>query len=341
MPVDRKSLDSFLQNFAGVDSYEKEEKSFAKRISTYIEGQKWVRRPLVMSPAICSQYGWTCKNSNLLECETCGAKLCTPEPKIELYDAYKACIEKILENLKASHKANCPWPITPAPEYLVKMPSMPKEESLKYFLKRLKPSLEFQSHFPHIKDGILSLLGLEKQHVVALCKLADIDVDDANKFGESAVSLSCTGWTLKTKGNDEKILLSCDSCQRSIWSKAFNLISNEDVSVSQNSKDLSITDDSPRKVKRLKKEDFNPLDEHRPWCLWIATEEDRHSFSCNENNPNSESTEVTNNIPGWKIFIKSLLGNVDEPQESELETTPSKEQIRSVKDLLETWSFIA
>ncbi|GBM24569.1 NIPA-like protein [Araneus ventricosus] len=342
MPVDRKSLDSFLKNFAGVDSYGKEENSFAKRISTYIEGQKWVRRPLVMSPAICSQFGWVCKNSNLLECETCGAKLCIPEPKIELYDAYKACIEKILENLKASHKAHCPWPITPAPECLVKMISMPKEESLRHFLKRLKPSLEFQSHFPHIKDGILSLLGLEKQHVVALCKLADIDVDDANKFGESAVSLSCTGWTLKTQGNGAKILISCDSCQRLIWSKAFNLISNEDIPVSQNDKDSSIADDSPsRKVKRLKKEDFNPFEEHRPWCLWIATEEDRQSFTCKENSTNSKSTKETNNVPGWKIFIKSLLGNVDEHQESELENTPSKEQIRGVRDLLETWANIA
>ncbi|GBN03625.1 hypothetical protein AVEN_69992-1 [Araneus ventricosus] len=222
------------------------------------------------------------------------------------------------------------------------MISMPKEESLRHFLKRLKPSLEFQSHFPHIKDGILSLLGLEKQHVVALCKLADIDVDDANKFGESAVSLSCTGWTLKTQGNGEKILISCDSCQRSIWSKAFNLISNEDIPVSQNDKDSSIADDSPsRKVKRLKKEDFNPFEEHRPWCLWIATEEDRQSFTCKENSTNSKSTKETNNVPGWKIFIKSLLGNVDEHQESELENTPSKEQIRGVRDLLETWANIA
>ncbi|GFT29144.1 NIPA-like protein [Trichonephila clavipes] len=115
MPVDRKSLDNFFKNFSGLESYEKEEKIFGKRISTYIEGQKWVRRPLVISPAICSQYGWVCINTNLLECETCGAKLCTPEPKIELYESYKACIEKILDNLKSNHKTHCPWPLTPAP----------------------------------------------------------------------------------------------------------------------------------------------------------------------------------------------------------------------------------
>ncbi|KAF8792242.1 zinc finger C3HC-type protein 1-like [Argiope bruennichi] len=341
MPVDRKSLDNFLKNFAGVDSHEKEEQSFAKRILTYIEGQKWVGRPLVMSPAICSQYGWMCKNSNLLECETCGAKLSAPEPKIELYEAYKACVEKTLKNLKSSHKAHCPWPITPAPECFVKMLSMPKEESLKHFSKRLKSSLEFQSHFPQMKEGILSLLGLEKQHVVALCKLAGIDDDDANEFGESAVSLASTGWTLKTQGSEQKILISCDNCQRSVWSKAYNLIPNDDILLSQDNKDLSITEDTPsNKIKRLKKENFDPLEEHRPWCLWIATEEDRRNFSCKETDSSSESTEEINKIPGWKIFIKSLLGNVDEPQESELENTPSKEQIRNVKDLLDTWGDI-
>ncbi|GFT86912.1 NIPA-like protein [Nephila pilipes] len=343
MPVDRKSLDNFFKNFSGLESYEKEEKCFGKRISTYIQGQKWVRRPLVISPAVCSQYGWLCINTNLLECETCGAKLCTPEPKIELYESYKACIEKILENLKASHKTHCPWPLTPAPEFLLKMLPMPKEESLKHFMRRLKCSLEFFSHYPKLKEGISSILGLEKQHVLELCKIANIDSENANHFGISAVSLAATGWTLKTlSSDDQKVFISCDNCQRSIWSRAFNSLTNlkiEETTDSQN--DINGPNDensSSSKIKRLKKDDFDPTEEHRPWCLWIATEEHRSSFHSSDNKISSKEVSEMDNTPGWKLFIKSLLRNVSESQESSIENNPSKEHIRSARGLLDTWT---
>ncbi|GIX78278.1 NIPA-like protein [Caerostris extrusa] len=230
MPIDRKSLDVFFQNVTNSDSHEKEEKNFNKRISTYIEGQKWMRKPLSISPAVCSQHGWICINSNLLECETCGAKLCCPELNIEFYDAYKACIEKLLQDLKSNHKAYCPWPLTPAPDCFLQMPTLPKEESFKHFTRRLKSSFQCLSDFPQIQDEIFSLLGLEKHHIKELCKLSEIDSEKIEQYGIK----------------EEQIFITCDSCQRSIWSKVFTLIipnKNEVTSASQDDKDTSLTEE--------------------------------------------------------------------------------------------------
>ncbi|GFT29140.1 uncharacterized protein TNCV_3587511 [Trichonephila clavipes] len=220
---------------------------------------------------------------------------------------------------------------------------MPKEESLKHFLRRLKSSIEFHSHYPKIKDSTISTMGLEKQHVLELCKIANIDSDDASHFGESAVVLAAIGWTLKTQ-SDEKVCISCNNCLRSIWSKAFNSIADvkkEEITDSQNDKNGSTDADedlSSRKIKRLKKEDFDPVEEHRPWCLWIATEDHRKSFYNSDCKTSTDEVLEVDNIPGWKLFIKSLLRNVSESQESNIKDNPSKEHIRSARGLLDTWT---
>ncbi|XP_054719130.1 zinc finger C3HC-type protein 1-like [Uloborus diversus] len=123
---------------------------FKERIRTFVDGQKWVRRPLVLSPDICSQYGWKCVKSDLLQCVTCSAKLCTHEPNMENIQAYEECIRKILTDLKDCHRKYCPWPITPCPETFVRMTALPKEDALNQFIQKVKSCLTFKDFLPEI-----------------------------------------------------------------------------------------------------------------------------------------------------------------------------------------------
>ncbi|KAG8190166.1 hypothetical protein JTE90_008699 [Oedothorax gibbosus] len=340
-------IETFFKTFSGQDSCNKDAEEFGKLVSTYIDGQKWVAWPLILSPAVCSQYGWKCINSNLLQCISCGAKLSTPEPKMELYDAYKACIYKILKGLKISHKTHCPWPLAPSPESFIKMVPMPKEESLKHFLNRLKSSLAFSSSFPKIKEDFLKKLGLDEEHILALCKLTDVSLDSAKMIGSSAVCLAATGWRLKSLNEkSSRTFIRCDNCQRSILTNSYHLLetssnseNNSEISADQstviNGKRENSAQESPSlRCKRLRKEDFDPISEHRPWCLWVISQD---SLLLLQNIFSEDEKETPTNIPGWKIFIRSLLRNVCLPQQIDAENNPSKEEIRTVRNLLETW----
>ncbi|KFM82711.1 Nuclear-interacting partner of ALK, partial [Stegodyphus mimosarum] len=106
------------------------EKDFGERVRTYIDGQKWIRKPFALAPPVCAQYGWKCITSDMLECVTCHAKISVCHPEITKYEAYKACIDGTLKDLKEKHKKHCPWPLTPSSNTLLKIIQMPKEEAL-------------------------------------------------------------------------------------------------------------------------------------------------------------------------------------------------------------------
>ncbi|XP_042896658.1 zinc finger C3HC-type protein 1-like isoform X1 [Parasteatoda tepidariorum] len=393
-------LETFIKSFSCSDQNLEE---FEHRVFSFIEGQKWVSRPLVLSPLICAQYGWKCVNPNLLECIACGAKLCTQEPKIEIYDAYKSCLDKIVADLKDGHKDDCPWPLAPSPESFVKMVPLPKEEALSQFVNRLKPFLNSDSSIPQVKGSIPSVLDLKQEDVCSIFKLAKVTSKYTNEIVMSAVCLAATGWTLFFKRNGEMMTyVRCDSCQRMIWVKSFNLVtdlstedapntkngtnsrnksfsnvvnrtSSEKESTSSvkyvtnsgnesspdvdnnlnsertNSKEKSTSNiengansekesshkrnsdtsnERPLKRVKLDKRDFDPLEEHRPWCRWVSNTDAKVFLKDNEKTP----------VIGWELYRKSLLRNIPNFRDNNSEATPTKEHFRSIQDLLDSWT---
>ncbi|XP_071036902.1 zinc finger C3HC-type protein 1-like isoform X2 [Parasteatoda tepidariorum] len=336
-------LETFIKSFSCSDQNLEE---FEHRVFSFIEGQKWVSRPLVLSPLICAQYGWKCVNPNLLECIACGAKLCTQEPKIEIYDAYKSCLDKIVADLKDGHKDDCPWPLAPSPESFVKMVPLPKEEALSQFVNRLKPFLNSDSSIPQVKGSIPSVLDLKQEDVCSIFKLAKVTSKYTNEIVMSAVCLAATGWTLFFKRNGEMMTyVRCDSCQRMIWVKSFNLVTDLSTEDAPNTKNgtNSRNKSFSNVVNRTSSEKESTS------SVKYVTNSGNESSPDVDNNLNSERTnskeKSTSNIENGANSEKesSHKRNSDTSNERplkrvKLEATPTKEHFRSIQDLLDSWT---
>ncbi|XP_054718811.1 uncharacterized protein LOC129228177 [Uloborus diversus] len=179
-----------------------------------------------------------------------------------------------------------------------------------------------------------------------------MSLEDENTYGQTAVLLAATGWSIKKKESSSlKAFLTCESCQRSAWCGSFVSLKSsilESDKDNENDKttipkitscNSSLTENSSDepvvKRKRLsstfESEPFNPFYEHRIWCLWVCTNAEKNTFTTN-----SKLEEVTC-VPGFKIFLKSLLRNINSSDKEKEVSSPSKEQIRSIKNLLDTW----
>lgn len=83
---------------------------------------------------------------------------------------------------------------------------------------------------------------------------------------------------------------------------------------------------------------FDPLYEHRPWCMWIS------KASCVNNSQSGTDAGQSpclsdRNVPGYKVYIECLLKNAGNSNSSPSSlSSPTKEQLSKARDLLMTWS---
>lgn len=109
--------------------------------------------------------------------------------------------------------------------------------------------------------------------------------------------------------------------------------STEDFKVLCDKKDdeeLSGKDEPPKKIPKMELKSishyFDPVYEHRYWCMWIS------SITIN-----ASKSSCNTGKRGWQIYLKSLLLNVQSPAVSS-KCVVSPEKIKTIRHMLENWT---
>ncbi|XP_077559655.1 zinc finger C3HC-type protein 1-like [Haemaphysalis longicornis] len=267
----------------------KEYDDYKARIQTFIDEygsqSKWSCKPPELSPSVCARFGWKCVSEDMLCCISCKAhldcKLCSRLG----HKLYKECTEKLVSSLKDAHKNCCPWKAAPCPESYAVMEPVMRHGALEQLRDRLGTLTPILSSLPLLStDAILKQLGAEA--IAKICRLADEEKAEDKEY-ERAVLLALTGW--KTAGTTGKLKqLECEFCYRKVGTWLY--ASPNDVNHEGSGCKQENTNGHGTKRKH-EEEEFDPLKEHRPWCIWVI---------CGSSGKT-----------GWLVYSECLQRNID------------------------------
>lgn len=192
---------------------------------------------------------------------------------------------------------------------------------------------------PEVTENCIPKQKEETNELLSASHLSSDTTQDTSPCANSHTSDECNDGNVNTGTS------SSQDCLEVLLCKQESATSSES-SVHQNGKRLDCGDSScisedqapPRKKFCLEtNEPFDPLYEHRPWCMWIS------KTSCA--GISESSTEVGSSdhkdsiVPGYKVYIECLLRNVgNSSSASSSLSSPTKEQLNKARELLVTWS---
>ncbi|KAK3743919.1 hypothetical protein RRG08_054805 [Elysia crispata] len=319
-------------------------KSFLERLDTF-SAMTWFGKPAELSPLICARYGWENIETDMLQCAGCKTILSGKLPQKTDVEAYNKALEKVKENLVASHDRFCVLGTFPCPEEFCHVQVDDVASLSASFIERVTAIAKIQDHLPCLNDAFLENLGYDEGQAGAYCKrnlVPDKDISPA------AVTLAFTGWTCFSKE-----VLMCSMCRRKIglWNYTSPTGSTCDLGEisSEEAEDHGYEDSEP-KVKRRKfasspkKAALDPIEEHRHWCPWIqqfciSTKSLSSATLFQSSSPPQPA--LSRSIPVFIAALKSIAPGLMDNNTglaAGMKKSPMTEGLRCFRRALNTWS---
>uniref|UniRef100_A0A3Q4AFC2 Uncharacterized protein n=1 Tax=Mola mola TaxID=94237 RepID=A0A3Q4AFC2_MOLML len=195
--------------------------AFYSRVESY-SCLKWAGKPRILSPLMCSRYGWINVGCDMLKCSSCQAFLCASlQPSLDFEKESR--IVEISRQLQTQHEKFCPWPDFPCPRFWL-VPACEPSALLNAFLERFQSTCLLAQQLPAMKPEQLKSMSLTEDVVSVILQM--IEEEQKRKGGTqcseplavqvAACIVSLCGWAAPALRAMSLPILTCSYCMRKV-----------------------------------------------------------------------------------------------------------------------------
>ncbi|CDK27726.1 unnamed protein product [Kuraishia capsulata CBS 1993] len=261
-----------------------------ERMSTF-EILRWTIDDQRLTPLECSRFGWHCARKNELECSTCHAVMMVkldvlsstsalffededPEDDVDQEEESRQLqfrlVDNYLQRLHSDHFVHCPW----------KNKGVPLSYYLFDYTDTSTQLANLENTLLELQDNVDLLSTRSFKLALDDSVINDLQAWTNGKIGKLAATVGLLGWELKiqTFGTKKLSLLKCPRCLRRIL---LSEVSNAKLqSIPPNGVLMPI--DFPPELgsendeSDENEEEINVIEEHQPWCSFVALTEHEH-----------------------------------------------------------------
>ena len=125
-------------------------RDFLRRLASFRPGT-WFAKPPAMGPVPCARRGWRNVEADVLECESCKARIILRVPASATSDEAVAVANKTAARLDAAHELSCGWRGAVCPISVARFPRAPDDELRDRFARRLRALADVQDALPVVE----------------------------------------------------------------------------------------------------------------------------------------------------------------------------------------------
>ena len=125
-------------------------RDFLRRLASFRPGT-WFAKPPAMGPVPCARRGWRNVEADVLECESCKARIILRVPPSATNDEAIAIANKTAARLDAAHEPSCGWRGAVCPVSVARFPRAPDDELRDRFARRLRALADVQDALPVVE----------------------------------------------------------------------------------------------------------------------------------------------------------------------------------------------
>jgi len=218
-------MSSFVSNTSDVESEQMKSESwdyasYLERVHTY-KSTTWFAKPTWMSPIVCSRYGWTNVDDDLLQCVGCRSVFVGRLPASYDPVVYEACRKRLETQIsQLAHHPCCVWPGNPTPLSVIDVDG--NDESgdpivLGAYIKRVLGLVKLGTELPVIDPLSVSLSEADVNSLIDLLEQNSFSMDERTETQvvlKSAALLALCGWEASDFSSLPWPQVQCKICNR-------------------------------------------------------------------------------------------------------------------------------
>ncbi|CAH1784193.1 unnamed protein product, partial [Owenia fusiformis] len=308
----------------------------------------WVAKPADLSPLHCARYGWENVDNDILRCVTCKAVLSAKLPENYDPEIYEECCENIGQSIVHSHQQLCPWSVNPSPLHFAAIPLEDKTVAADQYLNRFKSLIQMGEKIPALQlNSLVKEGGANMKQKLLEATMSSL-IEETTSSNEEIVGncavLALTGWC--NNGTRDSQIITCKYCCRHIglWSY-ISAGCNNAQSTTEDEDEDGPSNKRIRSDRNRCQELFDPINEHRLWCPWVAKPRQPttspSSLSDSGDQSSLQHSLIDHHLSmkgstqcGWRTLGDILLPSCTSPSLSDAKTSPAHEGLRNIRKIL-------
>ena len=172
-------------------------RDFLRRLASFRPGT-WFAKPPAMGPVPCARRGWRNVEADVLECESCKARIILRVPPSATNDEAIAIANKTAARLDAAHEPSCGWRGAVCPVSVARFPRAPDDELRDRFARRLRALADVQDALPVVEPIDATLGDALARRLASLVQSSTTNAGTPNA-GTPTPAASAPAWALAVR----------------------------------------------------------------------------------------------------------------------------------------------
>ena len=172
-------------------------RDFLRRLASFRPGT-WFAKPPAMGPVPCARRGWRNVEADVLECESCKARIILRVPPSATNDEAIAIANKTAARLDAAHEPSCGWRGAVCPVSVARFPRAPDDELRDRFARRLRALADVQDALPVVEPIDATLGDALARRLASLVQSSTTNAGTPNA-GTLTPAASAPAWALAVR----------------------------------------------------------------------------------------------------------------------------------------------